>query len=332
DKAASLTILGRQPEAALSALAAEALAGLRQGGRVAYLACDLGASTAAAALQDLRCDGIFHLAGVAAAGSVDHLSPDGVAASAGAKIVGTDTLLALAPQFGAAWMVAFASVIGTFGGAGFASYAMANRYQQARASQHSQSPCPLITLNWSMWEGIGMSAAFADTGFVAQKGYDLLSGPRAMQALEWALQTGEPTLQIGLDPTRLALSAHLCLPSVALLDHSPVVAHLTPLTQQLCKVWAQVLGRAAPAPAEANIFDLGATSLDLPRAQETMSQLLGRDIDVLDFFDHPTINGFSAHLSTHSPEQTHPSPPSAPAAAGNSELPPENRTVTEATI
>ena len=296
-QAASLTVLGRQPEATLSAQAAAALAGLRQGGRIAYVACDLGAPQAAAALQGLRCDGIFHLAGVAAAGAIAQLSPDGVAATAGPKIAGTDMLLALAPQFGAAWMVAFASVIGTFGGAGFASYAMANRYQQARASQHSQSPCRLITLNWSMWEGIGMSAAFADTGFVAHKGYDLLSGPRAMRALELALRAGEPALQIGLDPTRPALSAHLGLPSVALLDHSPVVVQLTPLTQQLCKVWAQVLGRTAPVPAEANIFDLGATSLDLPRAQETLSQLLRRDIDVLDFFDHPTINGFSAHLA-----------------------------------
>lgn len=311
EKAASLTLLGRQPEAALSAQAAAALAGLRQGGRVAYVACDLGASEASDALKGLRCDGIFHLAGVAAAGSVAQLSPDGVATSAGAKIAGTDTLLALAPQFGAAWMVAFASVIGTFGGAGFASYAMANRYQQALASQHGnhrQSPCPLITLNWSMWEGIGMSAAFNDTAFVAHKGYDLLSGRRAMGALEWALQAGEATLQIGLDPTRPALSAHLCLPSVAMLDHSPAAAQLSPLTQQLCEVWAQVLGRAAPVPAEANIFDLGATSLDLPRVQEILSQILGWDIDVLDFFDHPTINGLSAHLSAHPQDQTHPAP------------------------
>jgi hypothetical protein len=149
-----------------------------------------------------------------------------------------------------------------------------------------------------MWEGIGMSADFTETEFVAQKGYDLLSAPRAIRALELALLAGESTVQIGLDPTRPALSAHLCLPTVALLDQRAVTSNVNPMTQQLCAVWADVLQLAVPVDEEADIFDLGATSLDLPRAQEAISRILGCDIDVLVFFDHPTIGDFSAHLQS----------------------------------
>lgn len=307
-KGASLTLLGQRPETELAADAQAALARLRQAGQVDYLSLDLGAPSANDLLLDLRCDGIFHLAGVPAAGPISTLAPDTAAWDARAKTVGTDMLLTLAPTLGAEWMVVFASVIGTFGGAGYASYAMANRYQQARAAQtqaQPAAPCPLIALNWSMWEDIGMSAGIAETEFVAQKGYEVLSAPRAMRALERALEAGEANVQIGLDPTRPALTAHLCLPAVALIDQtpqSPVAAGPSLLTQMLCSLWSEVLGLATSVAEEADIFDLGATSLDLPRAQESLSGLLGFDIDVLDFFDHPTIRSFSAHLQGSAPQ------------------------------
>ncbi|WP_264212382.1 SDR family NAD(P)-dependent oxidoreductase [Leisingera thetidis] len=303
---ARLTILGRRGEQELAPPARDALKALRLQGDVRYEACDLTHPAAGAVLGKLACDGIFHLAGLAAAVPVSELSPAHMAGQmqmAQVKISGTEALVNSAAQAGAGWIVAFGSVAGSFGGARYGVYAMANRYQQARAGR--PGGVRMMTLNWSMWENTGLSAGIAGAGLAAQHGYTMLEAETAFAAMEQALQSGLDTVDIGVDAQSLAMTPHLQAPAVPLQDTGAQPHRAQPdgtsgagsLAAGLCAIWQQILNLTGLPSCADSIFDLGATSLDLPRAQERIAQETGRDFDLLDLFDHPVIGDFAASLA-----------------------------------
>jgi hypothetical protein len=62
------------------------------------------------------------------------------------------------------------------------------------------------------------------------------------------------------------------------------------------EVWAGALG-VDHVDRQQNVFDLGATSLMMPEVQVELRRRTGREISLVDLFEHHTINGLAAWLA-----------------------------------
>ncbi|MEI8394798.1 MAG: amino acid adenylation domain-containing protein [Rhodospirillaceae bacterium] len=71
------------------------------------------------------------------------------------------------------------------------------------------------------------------------------------------------------------------------------------LEQAIAAIWAELLGGRAP-DRTANLFEAGAHSLLVPKAQARLSVLAGREIPVVDIFRYPSIAAFAACLAGES--------------------------------
>ncbi len=81
----------------------------------------------------------------------------------------------------------------------------------------------------------------------------------------------------------------------ARLSGSPLSAPpRTPLEEEIAGVWREVLGLERVG-VEDNFFDLGGHSLLVVRAHGRL-RALGRDVEVVDLFHHPTVAALAAHL------------------------------------
>jgi amino acid adenylation domain-containing protein len=80
---------------------------------------------------------------------------------------------------------------------------------------------------------------------------------------------------------------------------APAVAVVSPesdLEHEVAAVWAELLGRTDIGTRH-NFFDMGGHSLLLVRAQTLYKRRLGRDISLVELYDHPTVAALAAHLS-----------------------------------
>ncbi len=67
------------------------------------------------------------------------------------------------------------------------------------------------------------------------------------------------------------------------------------LVGRIAGVWAEVLGVGA-VDVDRNLFELGAHSLAVAKAQARLEARLGREIPVVDLFAHPTVRALAEHL------------------------------------
>src|SRR6185312_11530659 len=70
----------------------------------------------------------------------------------------------------------------------------------------------------------------------------------------------------------------------------------TLLEQSLAAVWQEVLGRDRIGIHD-NFFEVGGSSLLLLQAQARMRQALGREVEVVQMFRHPTIHALAGALA-----------------------------------
>ncbi|MFD4628386.1 amino acid adenylation domain-containing protein [Streptomyces sp. NPDC058284] len=68
------------------------------------------------------------------------------------------------------------------------------------------------------------------------------------------------------------------------------------LERAVAAVWTELLGRTDLGTRH-NFFDVGGHSLLLVRAQNLYKRRLGRDIPLVELYDHPTVAALAAHLS-----------------------------------
>ncbi|MEV0232208.1 acyl carrier protein [Nonomuraea sp. NPDC050786] len=64
-------------------------------------------------------------------------------------------------------------------------------------------------------------------------------------------------------------------------------SELAELTESLVTIWRQVL-RMAEIDADSHLMDLGATSLTAVRLRSRVRAELGKEIDLVEFLEHPT--------------------------------------------
>ena len=68
------------------------------------------------------------------------------------------------------------------------------------------------------------------------------------------------------------------------------------IERTLTRAWGQALG-VQHVNLDANIFDLGATSLMVPEVLIEVERQLNREIPLVDFFEHHTVRALAAHLA-----------------------------------
>ena len=90
-------------------------------------------------------------------------------------------------------------------------------------------------------------------------------------------------------------------PPVAQTSPQPIARtdqkRLHQLADQIAKIWMELI-ETDEIDFETNLFEAGAHSLLVPRAQFALSKLAGRNIASVEIFQHPTINSFARHLCT----------------------------------
>ncbi|HEX7240013.1 MAG TPA: amino acid adenylation domain-containing protein, partial [Longimicrobiaceae bacterium] len=93
-------------------------------------------------------------------------------------------------------------------------------------------------------------------------------------------------------------------------------ARLTRTERVLAEVWKEVLGVDHVAPDD-GFFDLGGHSLLLVRVHALLQERLGREVPIVELFQHPTLGGLAAHLDPPAERPAAPRPARrAPRAEG----------------
>ncbi|KNB52176.1 acyl carrier protein [Streptomyces caatingaensis] len=70
----------------------------------------------------------------------------------------------------------------------------------------------------------------------------------------------------------------------------------TDLVRTVSELWCEVLGLPSVNPSD-NFFDLGGHSLLLHTVRDGLHRRLGRDVPLVDLFQHPTVRSLAAHLA-----------------------------------
>ncbi|HKS30079.1 MAG TPA: SDR family NAD(P)-dependent oxidoreductase [Pyrinomonadaceae bacterium] len=161
-----------------------------------------------------RLDGVLHLAGEedlarhwqemerywAKAETREH-----VASTLGAKLTGTWNLFELLKERGRAVFISFSSVNSVFGAATFAAYSAANSFLDGFSaySRAHNSNVETWSFNWTVWDGIGMSATGPEYAReVAQSlGYSLMTAEQGMHSLMAGLSRPPMNVVVGLNGT-----------------------------------------------------------------------------------------------------------------------------------
>ncbi|WP_218920827.1 SDR family NAD(P)-dependent oxidoreductase [Melittangium boletus] len=232
---ARVAILGRRAESALDAASAAALAGLRQLGEVGYVAGDVtdsqglrGALVRAGESLGGKPDGIIHLAGSFIEQPLAQLDRNKALGGLVAKVAGSHTVVETAQALGISWVALFSSVNGYFGGPGLATYAAANRFQEALAGSWNGKGTRVCTLAWSMWDETGLSRGYALKELTRERGFMVFNPDAALELLDSALAQAEDTLFIGLDATRPRMRVELDMspePLTSLTAHTSAEPH-----------------------------------------------------------------------------------------------------------
>ncbi len=142
-----------------------------------------------------RIDGYFHAAGIHRDGLLKEKPLASWNGVLGPKIQGALVLDRLSREERPALFVLFSSVASLVGNVGQGDYAAANRYLDSFAHwRQAQSGLPTLTIDWGMWDRVGMAEGLADSA--TARGIALLDTPRAMAALEAALGSGLTQLAV----------------------------------------------------------------------------------------------------------------------------------------
>lgn len=70
---------------------------------------------------------------------------------------------------------------------------------------------------------------------------------------------------------------------------------VTETERVVADIWSDVLDLPCVS-AEENFFDLGGHSVLLHAVRDRLTRDLGRDIELVDLFDHPTVRSLAGHI------------------------------------
>jgi thioesterase domain-containing protein/NAD(P)-dependent dehydrogenase (short-subunit alcohol dehydrogenase family)/acyl carrier protein len=143
--------------------------------------------------------GIFHLAGIYQERLLVDETPETFAATLHPKVLGSWTLHQLLKDRPDSVFISFSSIASCFGGAMIGAYAAANHFLDSFVHyQQRSSRIRSYCLNWSTWNGLGVSRQSQVKG-LQSRGYFALTAKQGLQSLLAALQRPPAQVVIGLD-------------------------------------------------------------------------------------------------------------------------------------
>lgn len=285
-----LILCGRsapETEDVVAVLQRATVAGLR----VIYAQADVldGRGFAAALNSARRAVGaptiLVHAPGANAPMKVEALTPEILAQTMGPKVDGLENALAAAGDK-LVRVYAFGSIIGRIGLEGEAHYALANAWQTERLARFAKArpDCLTLSLEWSVWGGVGMGEQLGVIERLTAQGVDALSLDDALDAFESLVAEGAegdlvvtsrfgppPFLDLGpapLESLRFIDRVLVHYPGVELVvetnlwagrdpylpDHRIQGAMILPGVMAL-EAMAQVARQVSPSEATLNIID-----------------------------------------------------------------------------
>ena len=136
--------------------------------------------------------GILHAAGLNEPVSVERLDTEALARTIAVKLNGLTNLIRAIPPERLKLLSAFGSIIARIGLRGEAHYALANEWMEREIELFAAAhpACRALTLEWSVWSGVGMGEALGVVESLARQGVTALA-PRAATDLFVSLATGE---------------------------------------------------------------------------------------------------------------------------------------------
>lgn len=118
-----------------------------------------------------------------------------------AKVYGTRVLADLVKARPGSVFIAFSSVNSYFGGYSFGPYAAASGYLDATTIDLNRYGVRAQTINWSLWDNVGMNQDNAYKHLSTSKGFVAMLTEQALNSLSIALRSGKPQVLVGLDGT-----------------------------------------------------------------------------------------------------------------------------------
>jgi enediyne polyketide synthase len=231
---ARLLLLGRSPLASDPEASQNALRLSAAGISFLYVECDI---SDAAALRAVLAEkqaafgavtAIVHAAGRNVPKSIASLTDSDVAATLAPKVEGIENLLAAVDQSALRLCVCFGSVLGRIGMRGNADYALANELLRARTEElRARLPhCLVLTLEWSLWSGVGMAQRLGAVETFAREGLSAISPDQGTRILGRVLSTE------GLPASILISGQFARLPGLELSGaHPPLLRFLERIVQ-----------------------------------------------------------------------------------------------------
>ncbi|WP_394843020.1 type I polyketide synthase [Pendulispora brunnea] len=153
------------------------------------------------ALPALR--GVLHMAGVLDDATLYQQDARRFATVAGPKVEGTRLLHEHTRERSLDFFVLFSAGAALLGAAGQANYAAANAFMDAFAVQRQDAGLPALSINWGIWDEVGLAASSALRGQrLQEQGLVPIAPALGLQAFERAL--AQTRANVAILPIRLA--------------------------------------------------------------------------------------------------------------------------------
>jgi acyl transferase domain-containing protein len=297
------------------------------GAEVVVVSCDVSDGGAVAKLlaeipAEAPLTAVIHAAGVAAAGTVETLTPEHVDGVFGPKVDGAWHLHELTKDIDLDAFVLFSSAAGLVLGAGQAGYAAANLFLDELAGYRRALGLPAVSLAWGAWaEDGGMASRLEDTDLrrLRRLGMPPMSTAEGLALFDASLAAGEAALvPLKLDiaalrartdaiPAPLRGLARVTVRRRSAQSGGPVANRLAALPAEERESYlvgvvsehvAAVLGFASASSVEpARAFqEMGFDSLTSVELRNQLAMTIGLTLPATVVFDHPTPAALAKRL------------------------------------
>ena len=278
-------------------------------------------------------DGVVHLAGIPGGGIIQLKTREMAQHILGPKAGGARVLLDLFADAGDAapdFLVMFSSVASILGEFGQADYCGANALLDACAQNHRADRPRVITINWDIWQEVGLAVATEVPDHLKAWRQEMLEKAIApsegVEVFTRILGAGEAVPQVVVSaqdlPGRIELGKSFTgesfLDELSKAQGAPAVgAQAVPSAssaaprrvmgtgfaaagstseRQIAEIWQRVLG-IPEIGVNDNFFDLGGNSLIGLQLVSELSQELGVQIEPVTLFESPTVAALARHLN-----------------------------------
>ena len=266
--------------------------------------------------------GIFHTAGVPGEGIIQLKSPEKAASVLRPKVKGTLVLSQCKEPLD--FLVLFSSLSALLGGVGQVDYCAANCFLDAFARSQSAKNRRTISINWDIWQEIGMGADITElsellkqerwealkTGIAPDEGLDglhriLQSGCNQVivSTKDWQTvlkqkQDWSGVRELNPTNTQPAQSSH-----TRSLQSTAYVAPSNEIEQQIAALWQEQLG-IEQVGVNDNFFELGGHSLLAVRVVSRLRELFPVDLSLrILLSEAPTVAGLANVIAEQRSQQ-----------------------------